>query len=150
MPERTYSFEVRRASRASAATLFRLETDANAWAEWAKPLVLKSGWEAKGDPSPHGSGAVRKLWFGPALMREKTIECDQDRRHVYALLSPSTAAKDYLGEVTFTPRTDGGTDVVWSGTFTEALRGTGPVVRVALQTTVGFILARLTHAAERE
>ena len=86
MSGRAFSFEINRTSRAPEGTLFRLETDGGHWSDWAKPLVMQSSWERRGDPTPGGIGAVRKLGVWPLLSREKTIEYEQDRRHVYALI----------------------------------------------------------------
>ncbi len=38
----------------------------------------------------------------------------------------------------------------WTGSFTEGLRGTGPVMVVFLRGAVQLILGRLVKAAERE
>ena len=101
MAGRTFSFEVNRTSSAPAAMLFRLATDGGRWADWAKPLILQSSWERQGDPAPAGFGAVRKVGCWPILMREKTVEYEQDRRHVYELIGPRTPAKGYRAEATF-------------------------------------------------
>jgi hypothetical protein len=150
MSGRTFSFEINRTTSAPAATLFRLETDGGRWSEWAKPIVVQSSWERQGDPAPGGPGAVRKVGLWPLLMREKTLEYEQDRRHVYTLIGPPSPAKDYRGEVLLTPNAAGGTDVRWTGSFTERLRGTGPVMLVFLRGAVQLILGRLVKAAERE
>jgi hypothetical protein len=50
----------------------------------------------------------------------------------------------------FDPNAAGGTDVRWTGSFTEGLRGTGPVMVVFLRGAVQLILGRLVKAAERE
>ena len=100
MAGRTFSFEVNRTSNAPAATLFRLATDGGRWADWAKPLILQSSWEQQGDPAPAGVGAVRKVGCWPSTMREKTVEYEQDRRHVYELIGPRTPAKGYRAEAT--------------------------------------------------
>jgi hypothetical protein len=148
MSGRTFSFEVNRTSRAPAAALFRLETDGGRWAEWAKPLIMQSGWERQGDPAPGGIGAVRKVGMWPLLMREETLEYEQDRRHVYALIGPATPAKGYRAEAVFTPNASGGTDLRWSGSFTEGIPGTGPVMRAVLLGAIKFFSARLVKVAE--
>jgi hypothetical protein len=150
MSGRTFSFDINRTTSAPAATLFRLETDGGRWSEWAKPIVVQSSWEQQGDPAPGGLGAVRKVGLWPLLMREKTLEYEQDHRHVYTMIGPPSPAKDYRGEVLFTPNAAGGTDVRWTGSFTEGLRGTGPVMLVFLRGAVQLILGRLVKAAERE
>jgi hypothetical protein len=148
MSGRTFSFEVNRTSRAPAATLFLLETDGGRWADWAKPIVMQSGWERQGDPAPGGIGAVRKVGTWPFLVREQTVEYEQDRRHVYELIGPPTPAKDYRAEAVFTPNDAGGTDLRWSGSFTEAIPGTGPVMRTLLRGAIKFFSARLVKVAE--
>jgi hypothetical protein len=150
MSGRTFSFEVNRTSSAPAATLFRLATDGARWSDWAKPIIMQSSWERQGDPAPGGIGAVRKVGMWPVLMREETVEYEQDRRHVYELIGPATPAKGYRGEATFTPNASGGTDLRWRGTFTERIPGTGPVTRALLHGAIKFFAAKLVEAAERE
>ena len=83
-------------------------------------------------------------------MREKTVEYDQDRRHVYELIGPRTPARGYRAEATFTPNAAGGTDISWSGSFTEGLRWTGPIMRAIMGGSIRLISGRLVKAAERE
>lgn len=150
MSGRTFSFEVARTSSAPAATLFRLVTDGANWSKWAKPIVVHSSWTRQGDPAPGGIGAVRKLGMWPVLVQEETVEYEQDRRHVYKLIAPSNPIKDYVGEVVLTPNPSGGTDIRWTGSFTEKVTGTGPMMRSAMAGTVRFFAGRLVKAAERE
>ncbi len=150
MSGKTFSFEVHRTSHAPPATLFRIETDGANWASWARPLVIQSSWHQQGDPAPGGIGAVRKVGVWPLLAQEETTEYEQDRRHVYKLNWPPNPAKDYRGELVVTPNPTGGTDLHWSGTFTETLPGTGPIVRAALHGAIRFFARRLVKAAERE
>ncbi|OFJ54056.1 SRPBCC family protein [Mycolicibacterium grossiae] len=150
MTGRTFTFEVNRTSTAPPATLFRLETDAPGWATWAKPVVFQSSWHATGHPEEAGIGAVRKVGMWPLLMLEQTVAYEQDRRHVYELISPRTPAVGYHGEATFTPNAAGGTDLRWRGWFTEGVPGTGPVMRAALRGAIVALSARLVRAAERE
>jgi uncharacterized protein YndB with AHSA1/START domain len=150
MSGKTFSFEVHRTSHAPPATLFRIETDGANWASWARPLVIQSSWHQQGDPAPGGIGAVRKVGVWPLLAQEETTEYEQDRRHVYKLNWPPNPAKDYRGELVVTPNPTGGTDLHWSGSFTETLPGTGPIVRAALHGALRFFARRLVKAAERE
>jgi len=149
MAGRTFSFEITRTSTAPPATLFRLETDAGHWAQWAKPLVMQAGWAAQADP-PGGVGAIRKIGMWPVLVCEQTVEYEQDRRHVYKLVKPSMPAKDYRAEVVFTPNASGGTDLRWSGSFTEGIPGTGPLMLAILRGAVSMFATRLVEAAEQE
>jgi Polyketide cyclase / dehydrase and lipid transport len=150
MTGKTFSFEINRTTRAPAATLFRLETDGARWSEWAKPLIAQSSWERQGDPAPGGVGAVRKVGMWPMLMREKTIAYEKDRRHAYAQIGPRLPAKDYRAELLLTPNATGGTDLRWIGSFTERMRGTGPLMRVFLRGVVWFLARQLVKAAERK
>jgi hypothetical protein len=109
---------------------------------------MQSSWERQGDPAPGGIGAVRKVGTWPFLVREQTVEYEQDRRHVYELIGPPTPAKDYRAEAVFTPNDAGGTDLRWSGSFTEAIPGTGPVMRTLLRGAIKFFSARLVKVAE--
>jgi hypothetical protein len=60
MTGKMFSFEISRTTSAHAATLFRFETDGARWSEWAKPLIVQSSWEQRGDPSRDAHFAVRR------------------------------------------------------------------------------------------
>ncbi|MEE6138131.1 SRPBCC family protein [Mycobacterium sp. 050128] len=149
MSGKVFTFVVSRTTRASAATLFRLETDGAHWSDWAKPLIAQSSWERQGDPAPAGIGAVRKVGMWPMLMREETIGYEQDRRHVYLHIGPPLPARNYRAEMLLTPNPAGGTEIRWTGSFTESLCGTGYIMRTFLHGVVGFLANRLVKAAER-
>lgn len=150
MSGRKFSFEINLTSSASAATLFRLVADGANWSTWAKPIVRQSSWARQGDPAPGGVGAIRKVGMWPLLVQEETVAYEQDHRHAYKLVAPPSPAKDYSGEVIFTPNPAGGTDIRWTGAFVEGVPGTGPVMRAALGGVVRFFAGRLVKAAERE
>jgi hypothetical protein len=150
MPDsaRQFSFEVTARSSADAATLFALEADGSRWSEWAGMLAPQSLWERQGDPPPGGVGAVRLLGLRPFLVREETVEYEQDRRHVYVMRTPMPI-RDYRAELVLTPRTGGGTDLRWRGSFAERIPGTGPVFRAAVKQVISVLAKRLVRAAER-
>lgn len=148
MSGRKFSFEINRTSSAPAARVFALLADGAAWSSWAKPMVLQSSWAREGNPAPGGVGAIRQIGVPPLLAREEIVEYEQDRRQVYKLVGPSPA-KDYFGEVVLTPNATGGTDIRWSGSFVERIRGTGPATRAALGGAVKLLADRLVKAAER-
>ncbi|RSM83443.1 MxaD family protein [Amycolatopsis sp. WAC 01375] len=143
---KTYSFEINRTSSASPASLFALEADGSRWSEWAKPVVFHSRWAR--EPDADGVGAVRAVGLWPVYLHEETLEYEQDRKHVYGFagLAP---LKDYRAEVSFTPNASGGTDLRWTGRFTEPLPGTGVAVRTALRTVISILATRLVKHAER-
>jgi Polyketide cyclase / dehydrase and lipid transport len=144
---RRFSVTATAHSRADAATLFRLVADGGRWSEWAGPFVPRSSWERQGDPSPGGIGAIRRLGRWPVVVREETVAYEQDRRHGYALRTPAPV-RGYRAEVTFEPRDGGGTDVVWRGTFTELIPGTGPLAARVFQLLLRSLTRRLVGAAE--
>jgi hypothetical protein len=144
---RTYSFEVNRTSTAPPSALFALETDGPRWAEWGKPLIAQARWERTGATEPAGVGAVRGVGLWPVLIKEETLEYDVDRRHVYTFFG-ANPIKDYRAEVLFTPATGGGTHLRWTGSFTEPVRGSGPVLAAALRATIRLFSAKLVKAAE--
>lgn len=150
MSGRKFSFEVNRTSNAPAATVFRLLADGASWSSWAKPMVVHSSWAREGDPAPGGVGAIRQIGVRPVLAQEEIVEQEQDRRQVYKVVAPPSPAKDYFGEVVLTPNARGGTDIRWSGSFVEGVRGVGPVMCAALGGAVRFLADRLVKAADRE
>jgi uncharacterized protein YndB with AHSA1/START domain len=150
MSDKTFSFVVNRTSTAPAATLFRLETDGPQWALWGKPLIVQASWARQGEPAPGGIGAIRKVGMWPVLVQEETVEYEQDRRHVYELIAPPTPAKGYRAEFLLTPNANGGTDIRWAGSFTEGVRGTGPIMLAVMRSAIQFFASRLVKAAERE
>ncbi|WP_033290936.1 SRPBCC family protein [Amycolatopsis jejuensis] len=145
MPDRRYSFEVHGVSTAAPSVLFRLETDGSRWSTWARPLVWQSRWAERGDDGR--VGAVREVGLWPVLARERTLEYEPDRRHVYTFdgLAP---VRDYRAEVSFTPNAQGGTDLRWTGSFSERFPGSGPVALVVLRTVIRFLAAQLVKAAD--
>ncbi|WP_018683388.1 SRPBCC family protein [Actinokineospora enzanensis] len=145
--QRTFAFEITASSSASATRLFAMVSDGSRWVEWARPVISDAYLEREGDPAPGGVGAVRVLVRKPLVLREETVEFEQDRRHVYRLRS-SSPVKDYQGEIRFIPRDGGGTDLVWRCSFVERVPGTGPVFRAGLRTLVQDLAKRLVQAAD--
>ncbi|QWF80008.1 SRPBCC family protein [Amycolatopsis sp. CA-230715] len=144
---RKFSFEVNRTSSAPPERLFALVADGARWSDWAKPLIIQSGW-ARAAERPGDIGAIRSVGLWPVLLREETVEYEQDRKHSYRFAG-FAPVKDYLGVVTFTPNSSGGTDVRWSGSFSEKAPGTGAPALAAFRTVIRFLSARLVKAAER-
>jgi hypothetical protein len=149
MAGKTFSFEVNRTSSATPETLFRLETEGASWSEWAKPLVMQSRWAREGAPVPAGVGAIREIGGWPVLMREETVDYEPSRRHVYILVGRAPV-KNYRAEATFTPTDSGGTDLKWSGSFTEVVPGTGRLMLAIFRGSVTLFANRLTKVAESQ
>lgn len=147
MTHRRFSFEINRTSTADAETLFRMETDAERWKEWGRPLIIQAGWARRTDP-PGDVGAIRRLGLWPVLMFEQTLEYEPNRRHVYTF-ARNAPVTDYRAEVTFTPIPAGGTNLCWRGWFTERFPGTGPAMSVLLRGALMFLSGQLVRAAEK-
>jgi hypothetical protein len=145
---KTFTFEVRRTSTAAPKTIFDLETDGPSWAKWGKPLIVQAGWDREGDPAPAGVGAIRKVGLWPVLMYEETVEYEPDRKHVYTF-AKGGPAKDYRAELLLTPTPSGGTELLWTGSFTESPPGSGPVIRAVLRGAILLLSKRLVAYAER-
>lgn len=148
MSANSFSFAVERSSNASAERLFALVSDGSRWPEWTGTLVPSGSMVVKGDPAPAGVGAVRKLGVGPVGVKEQTTAYEQDRLHAYKLLTPGPV-RNYHAQVRLTPRPDGGTDLHWSGSFDEGVRGTGKVMQRVMSKMIGTLATKLVRAAER-
>jgi uncharacterized protein YndB with AHSA1/START domain len=149
MPDaRRFEFAVTATSSADPARLFELEADGARWSRWARPLVPTSSWEREGTPAPGGVGAVRVLGLRPLVVREETVAYEPDHRHAYVMRTP-TPMRDYRAELTLTPRSGGGTDLVWRGSFEERVPGTGPLFRFLMRSTIRLLANRLIRFAER-
>jgi hypothetical protein len=144
---RKFSFEVNRTSTAPPAALFALEADGPRWAEWGKPLIVQARWARQGADEPAGVGAVREVGLWPVLIREETLEYEPGRKHVYTFFG-ANPIKDYRAEVLFTPATGGGTHLRWTGSFTEPVRGSGPLLAAGLRATIRLFSGKLVKAAE--
>ncbi|MEV4051474.1 SRPBCC family protein [Amycolatopsis sp. NPDC049688] len=144
---RKYSFEVNRTSTAPPSALFALEADGPRWAEWGKPLIVQARWARRGAEDPDGVGAVREVGLWPVLIREETVEYEPGRKHVYTFFG-ANPIKDYRAEVLFTPADGGGTHLRWTGSFTEPVRGSGPVLAALLRNVIRLFSGKLVKAAE--
>ena len=144
---RKFSFEVNRTSSAPPAALFALEADGPRWAEWGKPLIVQARWKRQGTGDPAGVGAVREVGLWPVLIREETLEYEPGHKHVYTFFG-ANPIKDYRAEVLLTPTADGGTHLRWTGSFTEPVKGTGPILAAGLERVIKLFSGKLVKAAE--
>ncbi|MGW5716294.1 SRPBCC family protein [Amycolatopsis sp. NPDC003865] len=140
---RKFSFEVNRTSTAPPEALFAREAEGPRWAEWGKPLIVQARWKR---PGP-GVGAVREVGLWPVLIREETVEYEPGRKHVYTFFG-ANPIKDYRAEVLLTPAADGGTHLRWTGSFTEPVKGSGPIVAAGLRAAIRLFSGKLVKAAE--
>ncbi|MGH3630221.1 MAG: SRPBCC family protein, partial [Sciscionella sp.] len=142
-----FTFEVSMHSSAPAHALFAAISDARTWEQWAKPVVLRSFFERRGEPAPGGVGAVRALGLKPILIKEEVTEHVEGRRHGYKLITPSPM-RDYTGLVELTS-TDSGTDIRWSGRFSERIPGTGPALRSAMRALIKLFAGKVVRYVEQ-
>jgi hypothetical protein len=114
------------------------------WSEWAGVFVPRSRWEVPGDPE--GSvGAVRRLGIGPLSSLERIVEHVPGRRLVYVVDSWSPV-RGYRAEVDLEPTDDGGTRILWRGSFTPRVPGTGAFFRWALKGIVSGFARNLARS----
>lgn len=137
-------FATETTSPAPADALFARLEAGDRWSEWAGPLVPRSRWEVPGDPV--GSvGAVRRLGIGPLSSLERIVEHVPGRRLVYVVDSWSPV-HGYRAEVDLVPIEEGGTRILWSGSFTPKMPGTGPFFRWALKGIVSGFARNLARS----
>jgi uncharacterized protein YndB with AHSA1/START domain len=141
----TQSYAVTAHSDAPPEKVFALVADGAGWSSWAGPFIFWSGWEVEGDPAPGGVGAIRLLGLKRVHTRERIEEYDPPHRLSYSILS-GVPVKDYLAVVELTPE-DGGTRIIWRGTFEPKVPGTGAATRIFLRTTIADFTRRLAKAA---
>lgn len=101
-------------------------------------------------PPRAGLGLSASWGCGPLFVQEETVEYEQDHRHVYRLITPALPIKEYIAEVALTPNALGGTDLRWSGSFSEGVTKTGPVLQAALRRAIQLLADRLIKAAEHQ
>jgi hypothetical protein len=146
MSGRRRVFMVTQRSTASPSAVFELLADGAGWSRWAGPLVPRSCWEQEGTPAPGGVGAVRRLGRPPLSCREEIVEYVPTRRHAYRIRS-GMLVRDYLGTVDLAPLDDGGTQIVWQGSFVPLLPGTGAAVAAGARLFITQLARRLARAA---
>ena len=141
------SYEVSAFSKAPPEKVFAIVADGAGWSRWAGPVVVRSWWEREGEPAPGGVGAIRALGLPRIGSREEIVAYEPPRHLGYVILS-GLPVRSYRADVRLTAE-DGGTRIVWGGTFVPKLPGTGPVLRRFLLGTVGGFTKRLARYAER-
>ncbi|MFW0789859.1 SRPBCC family protein [Gordonia sp. CPCC 205333] len=112
----------------------------SAWGPGTKVNVTAA---KEGDPN--GVGAVRRIKVGPGpAIVEEITEFSPDQKLGYRALA-GVPFKDYQGLVALTA-TPGGTEIVWTLTAADRLRG---VESVALKVLVGVLLRLFTRSLNR-
>ncbi|MDQ1695045.1 MAG: hypothetical protein QOJ03_398 [Frankiaceae bacterium] len=141
------SYEVTVLSAAPPDKVFAVLADGAGWSRWAGPMVVRSWWEREGDPAPGGVGAIRALGLKQIGSREEIVAYDPPGHLAYTVLK-GLPVRDYRADVHIEPAGTG-SRIVWSGTFTPKLAGTGSALRLFLRTTIGGFARNLATYAER-
>jgi Polyketide cyclase / dehydrase and lipid transport len=111
------SIDVTVVSAAPPEVVWPLIADVRTWSEWGSWSA--SGYEAEGDPAPHGVGALRRLVRRPVVTRERVVTFEPGRELGYRLLS-GLPLRDYRASLRIDP--DGaGTRIRWQATFRRTL-----------------------------
>lgn len=141
------SYEVSAFSQAPPEKVFDIVADGAGWSRWAGPVVVRSWWEREGEPAPGGVGAVRGLGLPRLGSREEIVAYDAPHHLGYVILS-GLPVRSYRADVRLTAE-NGGTRIVWGGTFVPTMPVTAPLLRRFLLSTVGGFAKRLARYAER-
>jgi carbon monoxide dehydrogenase subunit G len=132
---------------ATPETVYAVLSDVAGWATWA-PGVKRAVLEHRGEPSPTGPGAIRKLGRPGFYVREKILATDPPHLQSYTLLS-GLPVKDYRGDVELHPDGDA-TRIDWRGSFGVKVPGTGPILQRLLRSTIAKTASALAREAERK
>jgi uncharacterized protein YndB with AHSA1/START domain len=128
-------------SAAPPERVWTLLADARSWTRWARfDEVQVEGGE--------GVGEIRRNRRGRITGRDRVVVFDAPRHYAYELAS-ALPVRDYRGDVTLTPVSDGGTDIRWRSQFAPTIPGTGWLLRCGLRRFVAELTEGLAREAER-
>ena len=128
----TSGFRVERVTPVAPELIYSLLAEAPAWKDWA-PLVSYSELIRQGTPDPLGAGAVLEA-------RPPHYQCYTAVRGI--------PVSHYRGEVHL-DSVDGGTRLVWTGTFEPRIPGSGRLLATLLRLAIGAIATRAIAVAGR-
>ncbi|BAX93664.1 SRPBCC family protein [Mycobacterium shigaense] len=144
----TSEFRVERVTSAAPELIYSILAEAAAWKEWA-PLVSYSELVRQGTPDPLGAGAVRRIGgLGFLRVDEEILESRPPHYHRYTAVR-GIPVSNYLGEVHLDPA-EGGTRLVWTGSFEPRVPGSGRLLATSLGLVIGAIANRAIALAERD
>ena len=126
-------------SRADAATIYGLLTDASSWPRWTSMESVEI--ERSGDAD--GLDEIRVNHRGRVTGRDQVVELIPNRRYAYVALS-GLPIKDYRGQVDLEPTTDG-TTIHWRSSFFPKYPGMGRM----LERGIGKFLDECAHGLAR-
>lgn len=139
----TYTIDVKATSSAPPEVVFEHLAVAEAWSAWGR-FPTKSVQERAGENTPHGVGAIRRIW--PA--REQVVAFEAPKHFAYVALS-GLPAKDYRSDVTLEPSGDGGTAIRWQGRFEQKFPGSGPPMRAFLNLLLSTFARQVARHSEQ-
>jgi hypothetical protein len=144
----TSGFRVERMTPVAPERIYSLLAEAAAWKEWA-PLVSYSELIRQGTPDRLGAGAVRRIGgMGFLRVDEEILEARRPQFQCYTAVR-GIPVSDYRGEVHL-DSVDGGTRLVWTGTFEPRIPGSGRLLATLLRLAIGAIATRAIAVAEQD
>jgi len=137
-------------TNAACATVYELLVDGASWPTWIDLDSMTL--EREGKDGGETIGAIRQFRFRRAgikfATRERVAELIPGRRFGYTLVS-GLPLRNYRATVDLTPTPNGGTDIRWSGAWSTALPGTGPLTQFILTRLYRQFSHGLARAAEQ-
>jgi uncharacterized protein YndB with AHSA1/START domain len=130
-------------TRASAATVWHLVSDATTYPQWGP--WSDGGYNRPGDPARDGAGAVRWFRYGRTKTVEEVLAAEAGKRLTYIVIG-GIPVRNYLGEVTLSP-VAGGTHIRWSAGWDRTIGGR--IVHRALSRFYPEMMRCLIKAAEQ-
>ncbi len=144
-PVGSRSYRVEARTSAPPEVVWPLVGEARRWREWSS--LDRTDLERWGAPSPDGVGAVRRFSSHGVGSREQVVAFEPPERLGYVILS-GFPVRNYRADVVLEPD-DGGTRIVWSGTYDVKVPGSGPLVDRILHRLMAGFADRLARYADR-
>jgi len=141
------SFRVQRQSAAPPEAIYRLLSDAPGWPRWA-PAVSKATYAREGSPDIGGTGAIRRMGRTGLLVDEEILEARAPHYQRYTVVK-GLPVSSYSAEVHIEP-VGSGSALLWTARFKASIPGLGPILRIALGSTIGGLATAVVTTAERE
>lgn len=135
-------------TRAPIEVVWHIVQDHEGMGELLPPGGARAGkpWlSEEGSPERNGVGAVRR--FGKMPLGERVLEFEPPHRLVYTI--EDAPIRGYRGNVELTERSDGGTDIVWRGSFDKPSGIVGEITARGLGAIVHGMLKKMVEVAER-
>lgn len=142
---RVWTFEIVERAETSPERVYAVLADLLRWPDWA-PGVRRTTWERGADPALFGVGGIRKVGTRGFHVREEILAATPPHAQTYTILS-GAPVKNHRGEVQMMPEQNG-TRIVWRGSFTSKVPGTGRLVRRIARQNAARLARALAARAE--